>query len=118
MFAGSDAHLRSYSYVGDMVDGLCAAMDHFDHCVGEIFNLGAEEAITTAQAIRVAEELIGRPARIVAHARRASEQLRTRANSAKARRVLGFAPRVSLEDGLARQIAWYRAHISGKLKLW
>jgi UDP-glucuronate 4-epimerase len=118
LFDGSAEHIRSYTYVGDIVDGMIAVMNQFDRCNGEIFNLGTEDAITTAQAIRIAESLVGRRARIVTQPKRPGEQLRTRANIGKARRVLGYSPRVSLEDGLAQEIAWYRAHISGKIDLW
>ncbi len=118
LFEGSGAHVRSYTYVGNVVDGMILVMNQFERCNGEIFNLGTEDAITTAQAISVAETLTARRARIVTQPKRPGEQLLTRANIAKARRLLGYAPRISLEDGLAQQIEWYRAHILGKMDLW
>jgi len=117
LFGGSAEHVRSYTYVGDIVDGMIAVMNQFDRCNGEILNLGTEDAISTAQAIRIAESLIGKRARIATQPKRAGEQLRTRANIGKARRLLGYSPRVSLKDGLAQQIAWYRTHILGKISL-
>jgi len=118
LFDGSAEHIRSYTYVDDIVDGMIAVMNQFDRCNGEIFNLGTEEAVTTAQAIRVAESLVGGHARIATQPKRLGEQLRTCANIGKARRVLDYSPRISLEDGLAQQIAWYRTQILGKIKLW
>lgn len=41
---------------------------------------------------------------------KAGESRRTLADITQARRVLGYAPRVSLDEGLARTIAWFRAH--------
>src|SRR5262245_16158939 len=40
LFEGADQHLRSYTYVGDIVDGLIAPLEAFERCIGEIFNLG------------------------------------------------------------------------------
>ncbi len=118
LFEGSARHQRSYTYVSDIIDGMILAMDNIGRCKGEIFNIGAEASITTAQAIQVAESLAGKRARIVEQPKRSGDQMSTRANIDKARRVLGYAPRVSLRDGLTRQIAWYRGHILGKMNLW
>jgi nucleoside-diphosphate-sugar epimerase len=59
---GSEHHLRSYTYVADAVDGLVAALDNFDRCIGEIFNIGIDTTTTTAEGIRTVEEVIGKPA--------------------------------------------------------
>ena len=118
LFDGSLEHLRSYTYVADVVEGMIAAMNCIESCGGEIFNLGVETSITTRDAIQAAESLIGKRARVVLHPKRAGEQMRTQANIAKARRWLGYAPRHTLQDGLALQIDWYRSQILGKIQLW
>ena len=118
LFVGSLEHQRSFTYVADVVEGMIAAMNHIDACNGEIFNLGAETSITTREAIHAAETLIGRQARMVIQPKRPGEQWRTQANIAKARQRLGYAPRHTLREGLAAQIAWYRTEILGKIQLW
>ena len=118
LFEGSLEHLRSYTYVADVVDGMIAAMNCIESCAGEIFNLGTEASITTREAIQAAESLIGKRARVVSHPKRAGEQMRTQANIAKARGWLGYAPRYTLQEGLALQMDWYRSQILGKIKLW
>ena len=45
------------------------------------------------------------------------DQLETRANIDKARRVLGYRPNTGAHDGLAREVAWYREEIFGKVDL-
>ena len=111
LYEGAEQHLRSYTYVGDIVDGLIAPLAAFERCVGEIFNLGADTAITTAEGIRIVEELVGKPARIARQPRRAGDQTRTHANIVKARRVLGYDPQTMPREGLARTVAWYREHL-------
>jgi len=118
LHAGSEHHRRSYTYIGDIIDGLVATLDHFDRAAGEIFNMGTDVAITTAEGIRIVEEIIGRPARIVIKPRRPGDQLQTHANIAKARRVLGYNPTTTPRDGLAKEVEWYRQQILGKIDLW
>jgi UDP-glucuronate 4-epimerase len=118
LFEGSEAHVRSFTYVDDVVDGLVAALDRFDACAGEILNIGSDRSITTGEGIRIVEDIIGAPARIVTRPRRPGDQLRTQANIEKARRLLGYEPVMAPEEGLAREVAWYRDQIHGKVDLW
>lgn len=115
IFEGSEEHVRSYTYVGDIVDGLVLALEHVDQCQGEIFNIGSDAAITTGEGIRLIEEIIGRPARLVRKPRRTGDQLKTHANIEKARRVLGYHPTTSAREGLAAEVEWYRQQVLGRL---
>jgi UDP-glucuronate 4-epimerase len=105
---GAETHWRSFTNVHDIVAGLILAMEARDACLGEIFNLGTEECVSTSEAIRIVESIIGRRARMRRTARRPGDQIKTQANIAKARRVLGYEPRVSLADGLAETVKWFQ----------
>lgn len=118
LYEGSEQHLRSYTYVGDIVQGLAAVLDNFDKCIGEIFNIGTDIAITTGEGIKIVEKIIGKPARMVIHPKRPGDQLRTHANIEKARRILGYNPKTTPPEGLAKEVAWYQQHIHGKINLW
>jgi len=118
LYAGSEHHLRSYTYVDDIVDGLVAALDNFDRCAGEIFNIGTDAAITTGEGIKIVEGIIGKPARLAVKPKRPGDQLRTHANIDKARRLLGYHPTTTPAQGLAKEVEWYRQHILGKINLW
>jgi nucleoside-diphosphate-sugar epimerase len=108
LYEGSEHHVRSYTYVDDIVAGLVAPLKVLDRCVGEIFNLGTTVATTTGEGIRIVEELLGRKARVVRTPRRPGEQDKTHADIAKARRVFGYNPSTSVREGLARTVAWFR----------
>jgi UDP-glucuronate 4-epimerase len=115
LFEGSEHHRRSYTYVGDILDGLIAVLDNWDKCIGEIFNIGTDVSITTAEGIRTVEEIIGKQARIARKPRRPGDQLRTHANIGKARRLLGYDPTTTAREGLAREVEWYERYIHGKI---
>ena len=108
LYAGSEHHQRSFTYVGDIATGLLTALTHSEQCIGEIINLGIDSAITTAEGIRIVEQIIGRPARIERKPPRSGDQSRTRANIARARAILGYSPTTTPEEGLAAEVRWYR----------
>ncbi|MGD2040431.1 MAG: NAD-dependent epimerase/dehydratase family protein [Anaerolineae bacterium] len=117
LYEGSEKHVRSYTYVADIVDGLVAALDHRDRCEGEILNLGTDKTITTGQGIRIVEEIIGRRARMVRQPVRAGDQLQTHAAIDKARRLLGYNPTTEPREGLAHQVDWYKQKVLGNVNL-
>jgi len=117
LYEGSEHHVRSFTYVGDIVDGMVAVLHSLDRCKGEIFNIGTETAITTGEGIRIVEEIMGQRARISRVPKRAGDQLRTHADIKKARRVLGYNPITTTEEGLRNEIAWYRQRIFRKIDL-
>jgi UDP-glucuronate 4-epimerase len=118
LYEGSERHRRSFTYIGDIVDGLVAALHNLDACVGEILNIGTDASATTGEAIQIVEEIIGKEARLVTRPRRPGDQLRTRADITKARRLLGYQPATTLREGLEREVAWYREHILDRIDLW
>ena len=118
LYKGSENHLRSYTYVGDIVDGLVSLLNKPDEIKGEIFNIGTDVAITTAEGIRIVEEIIGKRAKIEQNPKRPGDQLKTHANIAKARRVLGYTPTTKVREGLEKEVKWYRDYIFKKVNLW
>lgn len=108
LFEGSERHMRSYTYVDDAVKGLVLALDRLSACLGEIINIGNDQAVTTGEGIATVETLLEKHAQIDRRPRRAGDQSRTHANIEKARRLLGYEPATSLHEGLARTVAWYQ----------
>jgi len=107
LFEGSLRHERSFTYVGDIVTGLLAALERRYDLGGEIINLGCEQSFTTEQGIEIVEELMGKKASFRTLPPRAGDQLKTAASIGKARRLLGYAPATDLRDGLAAEVSWF-----------
>lgn len=107
LFEGSEHHSRSFTYVGDIVDGLARLPDRLERVVGEIINLGTDTEITTGRGIEIVEQILGRKARIVRRSKRVGDQIRTHANIAKARRLLDYDPQTPPERGLQAEVDWF-----------
>lgn len=114
LYEGSEDHLRSFTYVSDIVDGLVSCMPQYQKCDGEVFNIGCDTAITTGEGIEIVEKLVGKKVKVARKPKRAGDQLRTHANIDKARKVLGYNPQVQPEEGFAKTIEWFKSHIIGK----
>lgn len=114
---GDGSKTRSICYVSDLVDGLMRAMFK-PNTTGEVFNLGNTEEHTVmeyAQTVtRLCNSTLNRhdEPRIVFESSRVDDPERRRPNIDKAKRILGWQPKVSMEDGLKQSIAWYEQRIS------
>ncbi len=113
LYEGCEEHLRSFTYVGDIVDGFTGVLGNLDRCIGEIFNIGTDTAATTGEGIRTVEEIVGKKVKVARKPPRPGDQLKTHANIGKARRVLGYNPTTTLREGLEREVAWFREKIVG-----
>lgn len=114
LYEGSEAHSRSYTYVGDIVDGCVAVLGRENTAVGEIFNIGSDVEVTTGEGIRIVERIMGRAARKQILPPRPGDQLQTCANIAKAGRVLDYHPTTTLEEALAAEIEWFVGRVYGR----
>lgn len=103
--------IRSWCYVTDFVDGLCQAIFR-DDLANQVFNLGNPQATVTV--LGLAETIVrmtGSRSRFVFKPHPGPEVEMRVPDISKARQQLGYEPKVGLEEGLARSIAWYRQHL-------
>lgn len=105
---GDGNQIRSWCYVDDMVDGALLCMEK-EEAIGHVFNIGNPRAtITTANLAEQITRLCGSKSKIVFdEIGYADVELRIPSIN-KAQKVLGYKPKVDLEEGLRRTIDWYR----------
>ena len=103
---GDGSSERDYTYVGDVIDGIMAALKiEFGF---EIFNLGDSRPVPLERLIEIIEEHLDQRARRQSLPRQPGDVHRTCAHIGKARRMLGYKPQVSIEEGIELFIRWYR----------
>ncbi|WP_437617014.1 NAD-dependent epimerase/dehydratase family protein [Sorangium sp. So ce834] len=107
---GTGEETRSFTYVGDIVDGLLRAGTTAG-ASGEALNLASGNETVILDLARAINEMTDNRAGIRFVERRAWDTQRRRgASTEKARRVLGFEARMDLHEGLAITVAWFREH--------
>ncbi len=104
---GDGSQTRSFCYVSDMVEGLWRLL--WSDEPGPV-NLGNPVELTVLEFAQRIIELTGSSSRIEFRPLPEDDPRRRRPDISKARRVLGWEPRVSLEEGLRETIAWFRTH--------
>ncbi len=105
---GDGSQIRAWCYVSDMVEGVLACLER-DEAVGHAFNIGnPRSAVTIFDLAHRIKRLTGATGDVVfTPIDWADVELRI-PNVDKAGELLGWGPRVELDDGLQKTIAWYR----------
>lgn len=105
-FYGNGETSRDYTYVGDIVKGIRAAID-YDKSPYEIINLGNSRTITLNQLISLIENVSGNKAKLEKLPEQPGDVPHTYANISKAQRLLNYKPETSLEEGLKEFKKWF-----------
>src|SRR5690349_499900 len=104
---GDGEHTRDFTYVGNVVDGVLRACTAPD-ASGEVINVAVGGRISLNQLFRTIRDLVGADVEPIYSEPRAGDVKDSQADISKARRLLGYEPIVSFEDGLDKTVAWYR----------
>jgi UDP-glucuronate 4-epimerase len=104
---GDGTSKRDYTYVSDIVDGMVQALTSKNQGF-EIFNLGDSRPIVLNSLINIIEECLGEKAKIKYLPEQKGDMPVTYADISRAEQYLGYKPAVTIEDGIARFVEWYR----------
>jgi len=102
---------RDLNYVADTVEGFIKAAEA-PHAVGQVFNLGSGREVSIGKLAETILSMMGKRLPILSEDTRirpkGSEVDRLCADNTKAKQILGWEPKYTLEDGLQRTIEWVR----------
>lgn len=111
---GDTRPVRDFNYVQDTVEGMIA-LARSKKTIGQTVNLGSGRGVTIAEIVRMAGKVTGRKLRVVLDSKRLrpekSEVFKLVASRAKAARLAGWRPKITLEEGLKRTTAYLRTHL-------
>ena len=114
IYLGALTPRRDYTYVEDVVDAFLKVAET-DRAIGQAINIGSGQEISIGDLAQKIINLIGRNVKIVADEQRLrperSEVRRLWADNHKARDLLNWSPRTSLDDGLLMTIDWISRHL-------
>jgi len=109
LFNGGDMQ-RDFTYIDDIVEGTIAAIDL--EAQFEIFNLGNNKAEPLLKMVEIIETHVGKKANVESLPMQPGEIQVTFADVEKAKRLLGYSPKTSLEEGMAKFLGWYNRSLS------
>jgi len=107
---GDGEQTRDFTFVSDAVDGTVRAA--FAEVAGEAFNIGGGSRVSVNQVIQLLETITGKQARLRYAAPSLGDVRHTSADIRRAKSALGYAPRVTLADGLRAEVAWLSGTLS------
>lgn len=103
---------RDFTYIDDIVDGIVRALLYPPATPPvppyRVFNLGHNHPVDMLHFVSLLEDAIGRPALVELLPPQPTEMDTTCADISAAHAAFGFTPRVSLEEGVSRLVAWHR----------
>jgi dTDP-glucose 4,6-dehydratase len=110
---GALSAVRDFNYVADTVSGFLAVA-RCDKALGEVVNLGSGRGVSIREIAEILMRIIGVQVPIVTDESRMrpekSEVRRLLCDNTRAREWMGWEPRVSIEEGLARTVEWFFAN--------
>ena len=112
---GDGSQIRAWCYVDDMVSALHCCLEH-PAAVGQTFNVGnPRSAVTIFDLAQRIKRLTGASGEIVFQPLHYADVELRIPNVEKGRELLGWEPKVELDEGLERTIAWYRAKLGASV---
>jgi nucleoside-diphosphate-sugar epimerase len=107
---GDGEQSRDFTYIDNVVQANLLAA-RADHTAGEVVNIACGTAVTVNEIIAMINQSVGKDVKSVYVDSRPGDVKHSLADISMARKVLGFEPGVSFEDGLTKAIEWYRDNL-------
>lgn len=96
---------RDFSYIDDIVDANILAMK--SKIENDIFNISSEKDISIEYIIKLIAKETGKEPKSIESAPNPADVLRTWADISKAKKILGYKPKTSIEQGVKNLVKWY-----------
>jgi dTDP-glucose 4,6-dehydratase len=108
---GDGTHTRSFTFVDDLIEGIIR-LSQSKEIAGEVFNLGSTDEHTVLDFARIVLRLSGSDSSIEHGPLPEDDPSKRKPDITKAKTILGWVPKISLEEGLRRTIRWFRDKIT------
>jgi UDP-glucuronate 4-epimerase len=105
---GDGSTARDYTYIDDIVDGTWAACQHVPERRHVIYNLGGSRTTTLARLVQLVAAALGKEPVIQREPEQPGDVPLTFADVSRAEAALGYQPKIGIEEGIHRFVAWYR----------
>lgn len=107
---GDGSQTRSFCFVQDLVDGIYRVSD-MEGLDGEVFNLGNTDEYTVKEFAEYIREMLASKSEIIYKELPEDDPKMRRPDISKARKVLGWEPKITLREGLEQTVEYFRGKI-------
>lgn len=106
---GDGTTSRDYTYIDDIVDGICKSCDFVENNknIYEILNLGNSTPVSLNEMIYTIASTLKKDVKIKELPMQLGDVDRTYADISKAKNLIGYTPKVSFKDGIEKFVEWY-----------
>jgi len=104
---GDGNQTRDFTYIDDIINANIKLLKT-SRADGKIINIGSGKNFNIITLIKKLEEITGHATQIIYSKPQEGDAVATKADTTLAKRLIGYKPRVSIEEGLAKFISWYK----------
>lgn len=110
---GDGTTSRDYTYIGDIVNGIEKSCDYVlnNKNVYEILNLGNSSPTTLKEMINTIGNVLGKEPKVKQLPMQPGDVDRTFADVSKAKKLIGYEPKTTLEEGIRKFVKWYKENL-------
>lgn len=106
---GEGTQLRDFTYVSNIVDGLILAAE-VEKSNGEAFNLGCSDPISVNDLVEKMYKIAEKPKQVKYTDERRGDVEVTHADITKAKKILGYTPKINIDEGLRKTYKWQKGN--------
>ncbi len=99
-----------FTYIDDTVAGIIAAIDKFETAKNDVYNLAYGEGTTILKLAEDVIKLTGSSSKITMGQPRTGEVIRYVADVSKAKKKLGYEPKIGFDEGIRKTVEWYKVN--------
>jgi UDP-glucuronate 4-epimerase len=110
-FFGDGSTRRDYTYVTDTLQGILGSLSWLEQetPVYDVFNLGESQTVTLARLVELLERTLEKPVTLKRLPMQPGDVDCTYADITKAKAVLGYDPKIKVEEGIPHFVEWFRS---------
>jgi len=102
---GDGTQSRDFTYVKDCVEGISKIVSN-NQAIGKCFNIGGKERASVNEVVEIIEDLTGKKAKLTYLPKVTGEPMHTWADISQAQSILGYDPKITLREGIAKEIEY------------
>jgi UDP-glucuronate 4-epimerase len=103
---GDGSSRRDYTYIDDLIEGILSIIHRSKGF--EVYNLGESQTTSLKELIQLIEKALGKKALVEMLQPQPGDVSTTYADITKAKEMLGYRPKVKMEEGIRRFVEWYK----------